>query len=404
MLGQVSGVYFQAYKVAFDAAQQAERAFKFERGEQTSSFIEFSYWDSLKKGLFAGERLLIDLRRLEAAYVEGHRRGLEVTRHISLREDYPLAWIELQETGRCQIEVTEALLDGDFPGHYFRRMKTASITIAGAVKPQRNVNCTLTLLENRIRTDANASGSYAQSGDGEDARFLVNVAPIQAVATSRPDNDPGLFQLRFDDERYLPFEGAGAISTWRLELHQADNAIDLGSLNDVVLTLSYTARTGGAVLEAAARGDREKALARGGLKPEAQRLISVKQDLPAVWKQLTDAPAGQEVEVALPLDAEKFSGRFRGLDLRIERATVIARTKGQLGADALRVRLDPPKGSGTTAGSWAPAFAQSKAVRATAEITGPPGAWKLAVTSTGAKLGDQVDDLVLVFDVRAKKS
>jgi hypothetical protein len=97
------------------------------------------------------------------------------------------------------------------------------------------------------------------------------------------------------------------------------------------------------VLEAAARGDREKALARGGLKPEAQRLISVKQDLPAVWKQLTDAPAGQEVEVALPLDAEKFSGRFRGLDLRIERATVIARTKGQLGTDALRVRLDPPK-------------------------------------------------------------
>ena len=33
MLGQLSGVYFQAYKVAFDAAQQAERAFRFERGD-----------------------------------------------------------------------------------------------------------------------------------------------------------------------------------------------------------------------------------------------------------------------------------------------------------------------------------------------------------------------------------
>ena len=31
MLGQLSTVYFQAYKVAFDAAQQAERAFRFER-------------------------------------------------------------------------------------------------------------------------------------------------------------------------------------------------------------------------------------------------------------------------------------------------------------------------------------------------------------------------------------
>src|SRR5262249_332702 len=47
MLGQLSGVYFQAYKVAFDAAQQAERAFRFERGDPSSSFIEFSYWDSL---------------------------------------------------------------------------------------------------------------------------------------------------------------------------------------------------------------------------------------------------------------------------------------------------------------------------------------------------------------------
>ena len=91
MLGQLSGVYFQAYKVAFDAAQQAERAFRFERGDPSSSFIEFSYWDSLKKGLFAGERLLLDLRRMEAAHVEGDRRALEVTRHISLREDYPLA-------------------------------------------------------------------------------------------------------------------------------------------------------------------------------------------------------------------------------------------------------------------------------------------------------------------------
>ena len=75
MLGQVSGVYFQAYKVAFDAAQQAERAFRFERGDSSSSFVEFSYWDSLKKGLFAGERLLVDLRRMESAHVEGDRRA-----------------------------------------------------------------------------------------------------------------------------------------------------------------------------------------------------------------------------------------------------------------------------------------------------------------------------------------
>ena len=404
MLGQLSGVYFQAYKVAFDAAQQAERAFRFERGDASSSFIEFSYWDSLKKGLFAGERLLVDLQRMEAAYVEGDRRALEVTRHISLRDDYPLALLELLATGRCQIDVTEALLDGDFPGHYFRRIKTVSLTVSGAARPNRNVNCTLTLLENRIRTDANASGSYAPSADGEDSRFMVNPAPVQAVATSRPDADAGLFHLRFDDERFLPFEGAGAVSTWRIELRQSDNAVDLAEVADVVLALSYMARSGGAALEAAARAEREKGLARGGIKPEAQHALGIRHDLPAAWKRLQEATLGQEIELVLPLDAARFPGRYRGLDLRIDRAILFARARGPLGADVLKVRLDPPKGSGAPVGGWAPPWPRSRTLRATAEVSGAPGPWKLAVSATGAKVSDLIDDLVLVFEVRARKT
>ncbi len=404
MLGQLSGVYFQAYKVAFDAAQQAERAFRFERGEASSSFIEFSYWDSLRKGLFAGERLLVDLRRLEAAHVEGDRRALEITRHVSLRQDYPLALLELLATGRCQVEVTEALLDGDFPGHYFRRVKTASLTVSGAPGPLSNVNATLTLLENRMRTDANASGSYAQSADAEDSRFVVSVAPIQAVATSRPDADPGLFQLRFDDERYLPFEGAGAISTWRIELRQADNPIDLTRLGDVVLTLSYTARGGGAALEAAARADREKGVARGGMKPDVRQLISLKRDLPEAWKRLEEAPAGKETELALPLSADRLTARFRGLDVRIERVLVFAPPRGALAADSLKLRLEPPKGSGTPVSGWAPPWPKTGVLRATAEVSGPPGTWKLAVAATGGKITEMVDDILLVFELRARTS
>ncbi|MEP6919205.1 MAG: hypothetical protein ABJC89_26420, partial [Acidobacteriota bacterium] len=320
-----------------------------------------------------------------------------------LREDDPLALEQLVATGRCQIEVTEALLDGDFPGHYFRRVKTVSLTVSGVRTPHRNVNCTLTLLENRIRTDANASGSYPQAADAEDSRFMVNPAPVQAVATSKPDADSGLFHLRFDDDRYLPFEGAGAIAKWRIELPQADNAVDLAEIADLIVTLSYTARTGGAALEGVARADREKGLARGGIKPEAQHALSVKRDLPAMWKRLEDAPAGQEIEIPLPLEANRFSGRYRGLDLRIERATLFAHARGPIGADALRVRLDPPKGSGTPVTGWVPPWPGSRTVRALAEVSGPPGAWKLAVSATGAKTTELLDDLVLVFELRARR-
>ena len=41
---------------------------------------------------------------------------------------------------------------------------------------------------------------------------------IQSISTSNAQNDSGTFELNFQDDRYLPFEGAGVISTWRLEL------------------------------------------------------------------------------------------------------------------------------------------------------------------------------------------
>jgi hypothetical protein len=42
-------------------------------------------------------------------------------------------------------------------------------------------------------------------------------------------------------------------------------------------------------------------------------------------------------------------------------------------------------------------------MRASAETSGPPGTWKLAVNTTGARVSELVDDLVLVFDLRARK-
>ena len=42
--------------------------------------------------------------------------------------------------------------------------------------------------------------------------------PITSIAVSTGQNDSGVFELNFRDERYIPFEGAGAISKWRIEL------------------------------------------------------------------------------------------------------------------------------------------------------------------------------------------
>lgn len=61
--------YFQSYRLAYDLAKRAEQCFRFELGLRDGSYINFGYWNSLKKGLLSGENLQYDLRRLETTYL-----------------------------------------------------------------------------------------------------------------------------------------------------------------------------------------------------------------------------------------------------------------------------------------------------------------------------------------------
>jgi hypothetical protein len=67
MISQISSIYFQGYQMAYALAKKAEKAFRHEIGDDEATFIQFGYWDSLKKGLLSGEKLHYDLKRMEAA-------------------------------------------------------------------------------------------------------------------------------------------------------------------------------------------------------------------------------------------------------------------------------------------------------------------------------------------------
>jgi hypothetical protein len=122
------------------------------------------------------------------------------------------------------------------------------------------VHAKLTLLTNLIRVSdqINENGDdylpqIGEDGSFDDARFRQDIGGIQSISTSHANSDSGLFELNFRDERYLPFEGAGVISYWRLELPKDTNPFDFGTIADVVLHMSYTARDGGVRLAEAAR-------------------------------------------------------------------------------------------------------------------------------------------------------
>jgi hypothetical protein len=142
-----------------------------------------------------------------------------------------------------------------------------------------------------VRTSpALREGGYARDGDGDD-RFSDYLGGLQSVVTSSGSNDSGLFEVNLRDERYLPFEGSGVISRWRLELPTELPQFDHGTISDVILHLRYTAREGGAQLRAAAQAhvkDRvEQAAAAGSV-----RLLSVRQEFPTEWARFTAAELG----------------------------------------------------------------------------------------------------------------
>src|ERR1700735_38576 len=83
-------------------------------------------------------------------------------------------------------------------------------------------------------------------------RFVDDPGGTSEIVTSSAQNDTGLFELRLEDERYLPFESAGAISTWRLTLNNVYPQFDYSTITDAVMHVRYTARDGGAALAAAA--------------------------------------------------------------------------------------------------------------------------------------------------------
>ncbi len=249
MLTQLSTVYAQAYQLAFSLGQQAQSAYQYELGTQ-DTFLQYGYWDSQHKGLTAGESLLFDLRRMEAQYLSANSRELEILKHFSLALLDPTQLIMLRETGTCQIALNEDLFDRDHPGQYFRRLRNVALTVPCVTGPYSGVNATLTLTGALIRTQppGNAYTPQAATAAPNDPNAIL-ASPLGApgtttIAISSGRNDSGLFEPNLRDERWLPFEGQGAISTWNLVLDPRDNQFDCSTISDVILHVRYTARGG----------------------------------------------------------------------------------------------------------------------------------------------------------------
>lgn len=302
MDGEIRTLYHQAYALACDLAKRAEKVFRFERGLSTSNFIQSGYWDVAHDGLLSGERLYIGLKQLEAAYQEKRGHDFEITKAISLRLVNPLALIQLKETGNCEFALPEILFDLDYPGHYLRRIKSVGLRIPCVLGPHTSLNCALHLTEHKFRISAIArsKGDYPEQTDQADERFSTTNVPITSIAVSSLDDENGVFELNFHDERYLPFEGAGAISKWRIDLPDKFRQFDYDTITDVIVRLRYTAVDGGDKLKKPATDsmlDYIKSVEDLSREEGLFAAFDLKNDFPNEWYSASHPPTGASERV-----------------------------------------------------------------------------------------------------------
>ena len=104
-----------------------------------------------------------------------------------------------------------------------RRTKNISLSIHSVTRQYPDVRCMLTPMKGTARKTALlADGEYARQGSNS--------------------NDCGMSETNLRDERYLPFEGAGVASGWKLELPASSHQVDYNTISDVILHVRFTSR------------------------------------------------------------------------------------------------------------------------------------------------------------------
>ena len=182
------------------------------------------------KGLLAPEKILLDLRRMEKAYLENDKLKLQITRPILLISDLSSVQdytgllsltVNSQDNSvlDCNFEIKREFFETDFNPLSNKKIKDVKLQVVLNDGPD-NYNC------------LNAEVSLTSE------QGLLNT-----WATSMAMSDAGKFDFEFVDDKYSPFEGMSLDedTQWNFRLSGL-NAIEDKINAKVFIFVSYTAR------------------------------------------------------------------------------------------------------------------------------------------------------------------
>jgi len=153
------------------------------------------------------------------------------------------------------------LFDHDFPGHYLRQIRSVQTTVIALIPPTDGIKATLT-----------SSGISRIVLGGDTFQTIAVRRDPELVALSSPTNATGVFQLDPQSDMRLPFEGSGVDTTWEFSMPKAANRFDYWTIEDILLTIEYTALN--------SLDYRQKVIRSLGNFVRADRLFSIRNEFP----------------------------------------------------------------------------------------------------------------------------
>lgn len=266
------------FDVASSLCRSAEACWQFETGNFDKRIMRTPVWQADRYGLNAGSELRLDLHRLESELLLRNERHLELVKTVSLKSliENQLVWTKdarpvmtwseaadaLKTEGVLTFRLSETLFNRDYPGHYMRRLHSVTVSFPALLGPYQNIRATLMQKQSQLLIKPDVEGVKFLSPElmeedeqGNGRNVIMSLRPRQQICLSAGSQDMGLFGTSETDDRYLPFEGTGAVSDWQLQFprHHEQRPV-LESLSDIIVEVRYFAKYGGAQFDAAVDG------------------------------------------------------------------------------------------------------------------------------------------------------
>lgn len=211
---ELGKVFRQYVKTLLEVAQMAEKAYHFEIPNDKSSipYIQNDYWETFYKGLLAPERILLDLRRMEKAYLENDEHKSVSTESIILSENLSTE----MDQGVYETSITDL-----------------NDRLLGASDCVRIVDMRVQIISQD--SQAYYKPFYAKitqtSGSSSSGTWSTGIAL----------SNLGKLEFCFQSDCYLPFEGASLSDSFTLSLKTNANTEFQNA--KVVLFVSYIVKS-----------------------------------------------------------------------------------------------------------------------------------------------------------------